>query len=86
VAQLLSIERAGLGRLVDHLEGRGLVRRNASAINRRYYVLYLTEAGTALLHRMRPAVIANDKALAAKIGSRAYKELQRALSIFLGDA
>jgi hypothetical protein len=35
---------------------------------------------------MRPAVIANDKALAAKIGSRAYKELQRALSIFLGDA
>ena len=86
IAQLLSIERAGLGRLVDHLESRGLVQRNASAINRRYYVLYLTEAGTALLGRMRPAVIENDKALAGKIGLRAYKELQRALSIFLGDA
>ena len=34
---------------------------------------------------MRPAVIENDKALAGKIGLRAYKELQRALSIFLGD-
>jgi DNA-binding MarR family transcriptional regulator len=86
VAQLLSIERAGLGRLVDHLENRRLVRRTASAVNRRYYVLYLTEAGTALLGRMRPAVAASDKALAARIGPRAYKELQRALSIFLGDA
>lgn len=85
VAQLLSIERAGLGRLVDHLEGRGLVRRTASAINRRYYVLYLTEAGTALLGRLRPAAAASDKALAAKIGPRAYKELQRALSIFVED-
>jgi DNA-binding MarR family transcriptional regulator len=86
VAQLLSIERAGLGRLVDHLEGRGLVRRSASAVNRRYYVLYLTEAGTALLGRLRPAAAESDKALAAKIGPRAYKELQRALSIFVGDA
>ncbi|MBR0687119.1 MarR family transcriptional regulator [Bradyrhizobium manausense] len=86
VAQLLSIERAGLGRLVDHLEGRGLVRRTASAINRRYYVLYLTETGTALLDRLKPAAAASDEALAAKIGPRAYKELQRALSIFVGDA
>ncbi|MBR0849809.1 MarR family transcriptional regulator [Bradyrhizobium diazoefficiens] len=86
VAQLLSIERAGLGRLVDHLENRRLVRRNASAVNRRYYVLYLTEAGSALLGRMRPAVAESDRALAAKIGPRAYKELQRTLSIFLADA
>jgi DNA-binding MarR family transcriptional regulator len=86
VAQLLSIERAGLGRLVDHLEGRGLVRRTASAINRRYYVLYLTEAGIALLGRLRPAAVASDDALAAKIGERAYKELRRALSVFVGDA
>jgi DNA-binding MarR family transcriptional regulator len=86
VAQLLSIERAGLGRLVDHLEGRGLVRRTASAINRRYYVLYLTEAGRALLGRLRPAAAESDMALAAKIGPRAYKELRRALSIFVGEA
>lgn len=86
VAQLLSIERAGLGRLVDHLEGRGLVQRTASAINRRYYVLYLTETGAALLDRLRPAAAESDKALAAKIGPRAYAELQRALSIFVADA
>lgn len=85
IAQLLSIERAGLGRLVDHLERRGLVRRTASAINRRYYVLYLTEEGTALLSRIRPAVAESDRRLAAKIGPRAYRELQRALSVFLQE-
>ncbi|MCK1654263.1 MarR family transcriptional regulator [Bradyrhizobium sp. 149] len=86
IAQSLSIERAGLGRLVDHLERRGVVQRSASAINRRYYVLYLTETGTALLGRLRPAIAESEKALAAKIGVRAFKELQRALSIFLEDA
>jgi DNA-binding MarR family transcriptional regulator len=83
IAQLLSIERAGLGRLVDHLERRGLVQRSPSAINRRYYVLYLTKAGNALLGRMRPAIAESEMTLAAKIGPRAYRELQRALSIFL---
>lgn len=86
IAQSLSIERAGLGRLVDHLERRGLVQRSASTINRRYYVLYLTETGTALLGRLRPAIAESEKALAAKIGLGAFKELQRALSIFLEDA
>lgn len=85
IAQLLSIERAGLGRLVDHLESRGLVQRTASAINRRYYVLNLTGEGTAMLQRIRPAVAESDKRLAAKIGPRAYRELQRALSIFLQE-
>ncbi len=86
IAQLLSIERAGLGRLVDHLEGQGLVRRAASSINRRYYVLHLTDAGLALLNRLRPAIADSEKILAAKIGPRAYRELQRALSIFLQDS
>ena len=86
IAQSLSIERAGLGRLVDHLERRGLVQRSASAINRRYYVLYLTGAGTALLGRLRPAIVESENTLAAKIGPRAFKELQRALSIFLEDS
>jgi DNA-binding MarR family transcriptional regulator len=86
IAQLLSIERAGLGRLVDHLESRDLVRRTTSSINRRYYVLHLTDGGLVLLHRLRPAVANSDKALAAKIGPRAFRELQRALSIFLQES
>ena len=85
IAQLLSIERAGLGRLVDNLESRGLVRRSASAINRRYYVLHLTDAGVVLLGQLSPAVAESDKILVAKIGSRACKELLRVLLVFLQD-
>jgi DNA-binding MarR family transcriptional regulator len=85
VAQVLSIERAGLGRLVDHLEARGLVTRAASAINRRYYVLYLTDAGTALLGQIRPIVAEHERDLARKIGSRAFDQLQRTLSVFLDE-
>jgi DNA-binding MarR family transcriptional regulator len=85
VAQVLSIERAGLGRLADHLEARGLVTRAASSINRRYYVLYLTDAGAALLGRIRPIVAEHEKDLARKIGSSAFKQLQRTLSIFLDE-
>jgi DNA-binding MarR family transcriptional regulator len=85
VAQVLSIERAGLGRLVDHLERRGLVARAASEINSRYYVLYLTREGTELLGRLRPMIAESEKSLVKKIGSRAYKQFQRTLSIFLDE-
>ena len=85
VAEVLSIERAGLGRLVDHLEKRGLVTRAASSINRRYYVLYLSDAGAALLGRIRPILVGFEKDMARKIGSRAFAHLQRTLSIFLDE-
>jgi DNA-binding MarR family transcriptional regulator len=83
IAQVLSIERAGLGRMMDHLERRGLVTRAESSINRRYYVLYLTREGAELLGRLKPMIVASEKSLAKKIGSRAYKQFQRTLSTFL---
>jgi len=85
IAAALSIERAGLGRLVDRLEQQGFVRRSASSANRRYYVLGLTTAGAALLKRLRPIVMQSEKAVAEKIGSRAYEDLLQTLSIFLDE-
>jgi DNA-binding MarR family transcriptional regulator len=85
IASVLSIERAGLGRLVERLEQQGLVVRTASSTNRRYYVLHLTTAGAALLDRLRSLIAQHEKALAQKLGSRAYKQLLRTLSIFLHE-
>jgi DNA-binding MarR family transcriptional regulator len=85
IASVLSIERAGLGRLVERLEQRGLVARAASSTNRRYYVLHLTAAGVALLDRLRSLIARHEEALAEKLGPRAYKELLRTLSIFLHE-
>ena len=85
IAQVLSIERAGLGRMVDHLKRRGLVTRAESSINRRYYVLHLTREGAELLGRLKPMIAASEKSLAKKIGTRPYTQLQRTLSIFLDE-
>ena len=59
--------------------------RTASAINRRYYVLHLTEAGTTLLARLQSGVAEAEKDLIRKVGTRVYRQLQQALSIFLND-
>jgi DNA-binding MarR family transcriptional regulator len=85
IASALDIERAGLGRLVDRLEQRGLVTRTASAVHSRYYVLHLTAAGTKLLDRVKPVIAASEKALAEKLGSNEHRRLLQALSIFLYD-
>lgn len=85
IASALSIERAGLGRLVDRLEQQGFVLRTASSANRRYYVLDLTSAGAALLQRLRPIVAQCERAIAEKIGARAYADLLETLSIFLDE-
>jgi DNA-binding MarR family transcriptional regulator len=85
IASALDIERAGLGRLVDRLEQRGLVTRTASAVHSRYYVLHLTAAGAKLLDRVKPVIAASEKALAEKLGSNEHRRLLQALSIFLYD-
>ncbi len=85
IASVLSIERAGLGRLVERLERQGLVARAASSANRRYYALHLTTAGAALLDRLRSRIAKHEKALAQKIGPRAYKQLLQTLSVFLHE-
>lgn len=85
IAQVLSIERAGLGRMMDHLERRGLVTRSESSINRRYYVLCLTPEGTELLGRLKLMIAESEKTLLKKIGSRAYKQFQLTLSVFLDE-
>jgi DNA-binding MarR family transcriptional regulator len=85
IASALDIERAGLGRLVDRLEQQGLVTRTASAVHPRYYVLDLTAAGVKLLGRVRPVIAESEKALAEKLGLKAFQDLLQTLSIFLDD-
>jgi DNA-binding MarR family transcriptional regulator len=85
IASALDIERAGLGRLVDRLEQQGLVTRTASTLHPRYYVLHLTAAGVRLLDRVRPVIAESEKALAERLGSKAFQDLLQTLSTFLDD-
>jgi DNA-binding MarR family transcriptional regulator len=53
-AQVVTISRSGLTRLVDRLEAAGLVRREPSSVDRRGTVVAITRDGSALLRRMWP--------------------------------
>jgi DNA-binding MarR family transcriptional regulator len=53
-AEVVTISRSGLTRLVDRLEAAGLVRREPSPNDRRGTVVAITREGSALLRRMWP--------------------------------
>lgn len=62
-ADLLEMEKIALCRLVDRLEGAGLVRRERDHADRRARRLFLTQAGWAKLDQLRPLV----QALSAEV-------------------
>lgn len=82
VASALTIERAGLGRLIERLEARNLLKRLPSTVDRRSYVLHLTPEGRKSLARMRATVFENEKRLAQKFGPGDFEDLKRMLSAF----
>jgi DNA-binding MarR family transcriptional regulator len=53
-AQVVTISRSGLTRLVDRLEAAGLVQREPSTDDRRGTVVGITREGSALIRRMWP--------------------------------
>jgi DNA-binding MarR family transcriptional regulator len=55
---VVTISRSGLTRLVDRVEGAGLLRRQASAADRRGTEVVLTKEGAAMLRRMWPVYAA----------------------------
>jgi DNA-binding MarR family transcriptional regulator len=85
VASALDIERAGLGRLIERLEARNLLKRLPSIVDRRSYVLHLTSEGRKALARMRTIVYECEKRLAEKFRPGDAESLRRALSAFRDD-
>lgn len=55
LAELLEVEKPTLGRLLDRLEAKGWVRREADAADRRVKRLYLTDEVEPIMKAMRIA-------------------------------
>ncbi len=55
LADILEVEKATLGRLIDRLEGNGWLRRESDAVDRRAKRIYLTEAVEPAMKAMRAA-------------------------------
>jgi DNA-binding MarR family transcriptional regulator len=63
LAQVYGLDKSTLSLAVSRLGKRGLVRRTRSPKDGRYYTLWLTRAGTALLARFRAHVEAQEKTM-----------------------
>jgi len=69
IAELLGINATRMVFLVDELELLGLVERRRNLADRRSHALYLTDAGTAMLARVRAATAEHEARMSAAMTS-----------------
>lgn len=81
------IEHApGITRLVDHLDGLGLIRRERCAEDRRQVHCWITEQGLALLAALDAEIEATDEALLAGLEPDEAQALLHHLAVIRGNA
>ncbi len=82
VAKRLGIERARLVHLLNSLERRKLVKRVASATDRRSHALHLTAHGRGQLARFKRLAASHERHVEGKIGKENRERLLQILSCF----
>ena len=60
LAKIMEVDRSTIVKVVDQLEGRGLIMRESSPSDRRRHRLRLTEEGGAALRRMEALVLRHE--------------------------
>ena len=69
IAELMGVNPTRMVFLTDELEKLGLVERRRNPADRRSHALYLTEAGTAMLARVREVTRAHEAAVTASLSA-----------------
>ena len=75
IAELMGVNPTRMVFLTDELEKLGLVERRRNPADRRSHALYLTEAGTAMLARVREVTRAHDAAITAGLSGAERDQL-----------
>src|SRR5215469_3164202 len=75
IAELLGVNPTRMVFLTDELEKLGLVERRRNPADRRSHALYLTEAGTAMLARVREVTRAHEAAITASLSDAERDQL-----------
>ena len=75
IAELLGVNPTRMVFLTDELERLGLVERRRNPADRRSHALYLTEAGTAMLARVREVTRAHEAATTAGLSDTERDQL-----------
>ncbi len=85
LAQLLGTDTAGMTRLLDRLEGKGLIRRQRHPDDRRSIVIELTGEGRALLPRLGPVFGRITRQLLAGFSAADVRQVSQMLQRMLGN-
>ena len=75
IAELMGVNPTRMVFLTDELERLGLVERRRNPADRRSHALYLTEAGTAMLARVREVTRAHEAAITAGLNNAERDQL-----------
>ncbi|WP_189051671.1 MarR family winged helix-turn-helix transcriptional regulator [Aliidongia dinghuensis] len=86
VSEALYIKRANLVRLLDELEARDLIRRDASVHDRRSHSLNLTAYGTLFVAQMEEIHRQLEDHLADLLGKEAKASLLKMLHLLIASA
>jgi DNA-binding MarR family transcriptional regulator len=75
LARAVGIERSTMVAVIDALEGRTLVERQAAPADRRSYALILTADGERLLERLNPLVLGHEERIARDLNAAERRTL-----------
>lgn len=79
LAKTLNMDRATMMAIVDKLDGRDLLERKRSKIDRRRQRLFLTHDGEALLSKAKELIAEHERQIRARIGEEKITDLVAAL-------
>ena len=78
-ADALGIKRPNFVAMIDALEARGLARRVPAEDDRRFYGLYLTDEGRALMAKLHKIAAVQEQVIVERLGATEYRRLRELL-------
>ena len=83
LARTIGFDTSTIAGVIDRLESRGLMLRNASAQDRRVRLLSLTADGHALLDEVEPAMLRAQERMLEPLPKRERAEFMRMLQVLV---
>ena len=83
LAATIGFDTSTIGGVIDRLEARGLMRRNASPDDRRVRLLTVTPEGAALLEEIVPAMLRAQERMLAPLPAADRKRFMRMLQVLV---
>jgi DNA-binding MarR family transcriptional regulator len=85
LARTIGFDTSTIAGVIDRLEARGLMLRNASAQDRRVRLLTLTDEGQRLLADVTPAMLRAQARILAPLPAQEQGEFMRMLAVLIAD-